>query len=255
MTMPLASTAGPSAYWYLTRSTGTVALVLLTISVALGVLDVERFSTPRLPRFAVDGAHRSVSLLSVVFLVIHILTASLDSFAPIPLVDAIIPFVGTYRPFWLGLGAASSDLLLAVAITSVVRQRLGYRSWRAIHWLAYACWPIAVLHGLGTGSDIKFGWMLAVNAACVAVVVAAVCARSVSGWPSRPRLRAAALGGAALFTGGLLVWLPGGPLGAHWAKRSGTPASLLGTPAKSARTQLRAAAEHTAEAAVVRSSG
>ena len=150
----------------LTRSTGAVALLLLTFAIALGVVDVRRWSTPRWPRFVVDSLHRSVSLLAMVFLVLHILTSVLDSFAPISLLDAFIPFAGSYRPFWLGLGAVSFDLLLAVTITSLLRQRMGYASWRAIHWLTYASWPVALLHGFGTGSDVKDTWLLALSVLC-----------------------------------------------------------------------------------------
>jgi sulfoxide reductase heme-binding subunit YedZ len=226
MSLSLAA-AGPSIYWYLTRSTGAVALVLLTLSIAFGVLDVRRFSTPRWPRFVVDSLHRNLSLLAMVFLLLHILTSVLDSFAPISLVDALVPFGGSYRPFWLGLGAISFDLLLAVTITSLLRKRMGYASWRAIHWLTYASWPIALLHGLGTGSDVKSTWLLALSIACMAVVLGAVLARVIGGWPESLGLRSAAQGGAAIFSLFLLLWLPGGPLGTEWARRSGTPSSLL----------------------------
>src|ERR1039458_5726960 len=178
MSLSLAA-AGPSIYWYLTRSTGAVALLLLTLAIALGVLDVRRFSTPRWPRFVVDSLHRNVSLLAMVFLVLHIITSVLDSFAPISLLDAFVPFVGSYRPFWLGLGAVAFDLLLAVTITSLLRQRMGYAGWRAIHWFTYPRWPIALLHGLGTGSDVKSTWLLALSVACLAVVLAAVLSRAL----------------------------------------------------------------------------
>src|SRR5438270_3521966 len=172
MSLTLAA-SGPSLYWYLTRSTGAVALLLLTVAIALGVVDVERFSTPRWPRFVLDSLHRNVSLLAMVFLALHILTSVLDSFAPISLVDAFIPFAGAYRPFWLGLGAVSCDLLIAVTVTSLLRRRLGFAGWRAIHWLTYASWPIALVHGFGTGSDVKGGaWLLALSVGCVAIVVA-----------------------------------------------------------------------------------
>jgi sulfoxide reductase heme-binding subunit YedZ len=162
----------------------------------------------------------------MVFLILHILTSALDSFASIPLIDAFVPFMGSYRPFWLGLGAVAFDLLLAVTITSLLRQRIGYTSWRAIHWLTYASWPIALLHGLGTGSDVKSTWLLVLSFACVAIVAAAVLTRMLTG-PERARLRGVALGGAALFAVFLLLWLPSGPLGSEWARRSGTPTSLL----------------------------
>lgn len=230
MSTPLAA-AGPSVDWYLTRSSGAVALLLLTLALALGVADVQRWSSPRWPRFVVDTLHRNASLLALAFLALHVLTAVLDSFAPISLLAAFIPFVSSYRPFWLGLGAVALDLMLAVIITSLLRQRIGQRTWRITHWFVYACWPIAMLHSLGTGSDVKSKWLLALSIGCLAVVVAAVVARTLGGWAGASvRIRSVALGGTAAFALGLLLWLPGGPLGSEWARRSGTPSSLLGHP-------------------------
>jgi methionine sulfoxide reductase heme-binding subunit len=229
-----AATAGPSISWYLTRSTGTVSLLLLTGAVALGVVDWRRLSTPRWPRFVIDSLHRNVALLAVCFLALHILTAVLDSFAPIGLIDAIIPFAGSYRPFWLGLGAASFDLLVAVTITSLLRQRIGYGTWRAVHWLSYASWPVAMLHALGTGSDTKSAWMLALDVACLAAVLAAVIVRVLATSSEHRDRGRLTLAGAGAFTLFLLVWLPSGPLGSEWARRSGTPSSLLSHPHASA---------------------
>jgi methionine sulfoxide reductase heme-binding subunit len=232
-----ATSVGPSIDWYLTRSTGAVALLLLTLAVALGVIDVQRLSTPRWPRFVVDSLHRSVSLLAVAFLALHILTSVLDSFAPISLVAAFVPFASPYRPFWLGLGAISFDLILAVTITSLLRRRLGHQAWRATHWLAYASWPLALLHGLGTGSDVKSKWLLALSLGCLAVVIGAVLSRILVGWPAQPRRRSVMLGATAAFALFLLLWLPGGPLGHEWARRSGTPTSLLAGNLKSASSR------------------
>jgi len=178
------ASVGPSAYWYLARGTGAVALVLLTASVVFGILGSVRFvSAPRWPRFAIDSVHRDVSLLVIVVLVVHVVTSVLDSFAPIRLIDAVLPFGSAYRPLWMGLGALSFDLLLALVITSLMRRRLGYRSWRAVHWLAYASWPIAVIHGIGIGTDGGAWWMLALTAACVAAVVLAASVRVGALWP------------------------------------------------------------------------
>jgi sulfoxide reductase heme-binding subunit YedZ len=169
--------------WYITRGSGAVALLLLTLSLVLGVLDVRRLQSPRWPRFVIDTLHRNAALLALVFLALHILTTVLDRFVSIPLIDAFVPFIGSYRPFWLGLGAVACDLMLAVILTSLLRQRLGYNSWRAAHWLVYACWPIAVLHGFGTGSDASKAWLLVINIACIAAVLAAVVVRLL---PARP---------------------------------------------------------------------
>ncbi|MGA9859816.1 MAG: ferric reductase-like transmembrane domain-containing protein [Solirubrobacteraceae bacterium] len=223
-----AATVGPSLYWYVTRASGAVSLVLLTASVVIGIAAMARLRGPGVPRFMVDGIHRTVSLLAVAFLVVHIITAVLDTFAPIGLLDAVIPFNGTYRPLWLGLGAVSFDLLLAVTITSLVRVRLGYRVWRGVHWLAYGAWPVAVLHGFGTGSDTRQGWMLAIDIICIGVVLSALAIRAMIGWPENAPLRVVALGVAGVFALGLIVWLPGGPMAKGWARRAGTPPTLLG---------------------------
>jgi methionine sulfoxide reductase heme-binding subunit len=243
--------AGPSAYWYLARGTGAASLVLLSASVVLGVLGSVRFAAaPRWPRFAIDTLHRDVSMLVLVLLAAHIITSVLDSFAPIRLLDAVIPFTSTYRPLWLGLGALSFDLLIALVVTSLVRRRLGYRAWRAIHWLAYASWPVAVFHGLGTGSDTKVWWMLALTATCVASVLIAVWVRIGSAEAERPGIRAGALAAAIATPIALAVFTLAGPLQKGWARRAGTPATLLGSsftrvstnaqPTTSARSQAPA---------------
>ncbi|HWE09536.1 MAG TPA: hypothetical protein VG325_09280 [Solirubrobacteraceae bacterium] len=220
-------TVGPSIYWYLTRASGAVALILLTASVVVGIAAIGRLRAPGVPRFMVDGLHRSASLLSLVFLVIHILTSVLDNFAPISLADAVVPFVGAYRPLWLGLGAVAFDLLLALTITSLLRRHLGHTTWRGVHWLAYVCWPVAVVHGFGTGTDVQQTWMMLINVACIVAVLFGVAARVAVGWPANARLRLGMLGVAGAFALGLVIWLPGGPLGKGWARRAGTPSSLL----------------------------
>jgi predicted ferric reductase len=230
------ATAGASAYWYLTRSTGAVALLLLTLTIVLGVIDVERWSTARWPRFVIDSLHRNAALLALVFLVLHILTSVLDSFASISIVDALVPFVGSYRPFWLGLGAVAFDLVIAVIVTSWLRARMGFASWRAVHWLTYASWPIALLHGLGTGSDASSNWLLALSILCMVAVLAAVLTRVLAGRRENLAIRGAALGGAGAFSLFIALWLPSGPLGSEWARRAGTPAALLAHSHASAKS-------------------
>ncbi len=245
MSLPLASTLSPSAYWYLARGTGAVALVLLTASVVLGILGNVRFAAPRWPRFAIDAVHRDVSLLVIVVLAIHIITSVLDGFAPIRLFDGLIPFVTPYRPLWMGLGTLSFDLLLAIAITSLVRRRLGYKAWRAIHWLAYASWPVAVLHGLGTGSDVKQWWMLALTAACIMAVLVAVWTRIAHVPGEHAGLRAPATALAVVTPIGLAIFTLAGPLQPGWARRAGTPSSLLGHRVTAAAPAPRSASPPT----------
>jgi DMSO/TMAO reductase YedYZ heme-binding membrane subunit len=217
---------GPSSLWYATRGTGAVALLLLTASVVLGIGETRAWRPPFGQRFAVASLHRTLSLLAMALLTVHIVTTVLDPFPAIGLLAAVVPFATPYRPLWMGLGAIASDLLIALVVTSLVRRRLGYRAWRGVHWFAYACWPVAVLHGLGTGSDTRATWSLGLTLACVAAVVAAVAGRVGGGGTSRST-RGWAAAAVVASVGGLAIWLPQGPLARGWARRAGTPASVL----------------------------
>lgn len=209
--------------WYATRATGLVALVLLTASMAFGLLSSVRFQRPEWPRLVTLGLHRNVSLLALGFTVAHVLTTVLDSFVSIPLQDAFVPFISSYRPLWLGLGAISFDLMLALIITSLLRSRMSLRSWRLVHWGSYLCWPVAVLHGLGTGTDTPVRWVLVLTACCVLIVAGLTLWRLAISWSGRPVASAA---GAALIVLTLIIggaWLRAGPLSPNWSARSGTP--------------------------------
>src|SRR6266545_2901033 len=129
--------------WLVARGAGMVSLVLFTAVVCLGVLTVVRWQSPSWPRFLSVGLHRNLALLSVVFLVLHIVTAIVDPYSSLGLVAATIPFASSYRPLWVGFGVIAVDLLLALVVSSLLRARLGQRAWRAIHWLAYAAWRSA----------------------------------------------------------------------------------------------------------------
>jgi methionine sulfoxide reductase heme-binding subunit len=179
--------------WFVSRGTGLVSLVLLTLTLLGGILVRGGVAPARGPRFLMWGLHRNVALLSLVFLGVHIVTVVADSYVPIDLVDAFVPFVSAYRPLWLGLGTVALDLLLAIVVTSLLRARIGHRAWRAVHWAAYAVWPTAVLHGFGTGSDVGHLWFLSVTLTCLAVVAAALVWRlSLAGRPAAAPVQAPA---------------------------------------------------------------
>jgi hypothetical protein len=235
---------GPSPLWYLSRGTGAITLVLLSASVILGIAGTLRWRLgARTPRFVVDGLHRNVSLLVMVLLAAHVATALLDPFAHLRLLDAVVPLASRYRPLWLGFGALAFDLLIALVVTSALRARLGLRAWRAVHWAAYLCWPVAVLHGLGTGTDARSVWLQVLTAACVAGVVAALAARLLRDWPARAALRLGALALVAASVAGTVAFALQGPLKPGWARRAGTPPTLLAAaPAPVATRTVGAAA-------------
>ena len=166
--------------WYATRGAGVVSIVLLTGVVLLGILSSMRWQTASWPRFVTTGFHRNLALATLVFLALHIVTAVVDPFTALGWQAALIPFSSPYRRLWLGLGVVAIYLLLAIVATSLLRPLFGHRAWRVIHWLTYLMWPIAVIHGIGTGTDPRFPWMLGIEAVCFGSVVAAVAWR-VSG--------------------------------------------------------------------------
>lgn len=162
------------ALWYLGRGTGIVTLLLLTVSVVLGIGTRSGRPAPWLPRFAVAALHRNTSLLATVFLVLHVVLLLFDPYAQLDVLDTVFPFLAGYAPFWVGLGTLTLDLMAALVITSLLRHRIGHRTWRAIHWTAYASWPIALTHALGSGTDAGTLWFLVLAGACSVAVAGAV---------------------------------------------------------------------------------
>ena len=220
----------PSAYWYLTRSTGAVALLLLTLDGrARRASTCAASAATRWPRFVIDGLHRNIALLALVFLVVHILTSRARQLRPdLARSTRSIPFVGSYRPFWLGLGAVAFDLLLAVIDHEPAAP--------APRLPQLARGALARLRPLAGGAAARprdrqrrqERWLLLLTHRLPARGLAAVLVRVAAAGRERSASRGAALGGTARFALFLALWLPGGPLGSEWARRSGTPSKLLG---------------------------
>ena len=160
--------------WYATRASGLMALVLLTLTMVLGMTTTTRARARNWPGFAQQELHRRISMIAVVFLGLHVLTSVLDTFVNISWVAIVVPFTSSYSRFWVGVGAISLDLMLAVFMTSLLRTKMRPGTWRAVHWLAYLCWPVALAHTFGMGTDAGEGWVMVLGVVCVAAVVAAL---------------------------------------------------------------------------------
>ena len=208
-------TANP--LWFATRATGTIALILLTASVVLGVAGAGRYSPRAVHRFELAALHRNVSVLTLVFLVVHIWTALADTFVSLGWVSAVVPFASPYRPLWVGLGTVAFDLLLAVSVTSAVRLRIGARWWKAVHWLAYAAWAIALFHLAGTGTDTRLVPQLLLLAGCVGAVVVTVWWRLYAAGPGQVTRRVWLAVAAGALPVILLAFLVSGPLVPGWS--------------------------------------
>jgi methionine sulfoxide reductase heme-binding subunit len=174
MSLPTANIISGSALWYTSRATGVVCLVLFTVVSVLGIMVNRQGRLPGLPRFAVTGLHRSLSLIVVAFLAVHIVTALADQYVTIQLIAVVVPFTSTYESLWIGLGAVALDLLAAVILTSLIRGRLPAFTWRVIHWSSYAAFPAMVIHSIGSAGDMQSGFFLALVLGCVLVTGLAV---------------------------------------------------------------------------------
>jgi DMSO/TMAO reductase YedYZ heme-binding membrane subunit len=181
VTLAVAGTKGPSVYWYLTRSTGIVALVVLTAVVVAGILTTLGWSAPWWPRFFSRAVHRNLSLFATVLVAVHVFTTVLDGFVPVGLLDGVVPFQSPYKTAWLALGTISFDLMLVLLVTSALRFRIGYQGWRALHWLAYLMWPLAFFHAAGMGTDARLGPVQLLGLLCLAAVVGAAIYRLAAG--------------------------------------------------------------------------
>lgn len=163
--------------WYTTRGAGAVSILLLSGVVVLGILTSARFEAPGWPRFLTAGLHRNLSLTAVVFLALHVVTAVTDPFAHLGWAAAVVPFTSWYRTVWVAMGTVAGELMAAVVASSLLRRQLGHRAWRTVHWLAYASWPVALIHGIGAGTDAGADWMVAVDFASGGAVLLALAGR------------------------------------------------------------------------------
>jgi sulfoxide reductase heme-binding subunit YedZ len=201
-----------TALWYATRASGLMALILLTLTMVLGITTTTRARARNWPGFAHQELHRRISILAVVFLGIHVLTSVLDTFVNISWAAIVIPFTSQYSSFWVGVGAVALDLMVAVFVTSLLRDRMRPGTWRAVHWLAYLSWPIALAHTFGMGTDSREIWVIVLGAVCVLSVALALV------W----RLRAVARQATARTAHAAVAGTPVKHLSLHGRTKAGT---------------------------------
>ena len=167
--------------WFLNRGSGILLMVLMTVTVALGVLAMGGRPGRAVPRFVTQAVHRNLALLSVVALVTHVVTAVMDEFVDIRWWHAVVPVGAGFEPLWVGLGTLAVDLILLVVVTSLLRTRLTHRGWRGVHYLAWLAWLLGMAHGLAVGTDIesRTPWAIAPTLACIVVVALAAGVRLI----------------------------------------------------------------------------
>jgi Ferric reductase like transmembrane component len=222
--------------WDTARAGGLISYALLTAAVSLGLVLRNRWQSSRWPRLVTNELHGYVSLLALVFIVIHVLAVAVDPFTHFGLAAVLVPFASHYRPIWMGLGLVALYLLLAVWVSSRLRTRIGHRLWRQIHVLAFAVYTAATLHGLGTGSDTRTLWAMALYATSVGLVGTLLAIRLLAPAGRDARRRPLAAGAALVAVLGTAAWAFGGPLAPGWSARAG------GTTRHAGRTRAHTAA-------------
>jgi DMSO/TMAO reductase YedYZ heme-binding membrane subunit len=224
--------------WDTARAGGFAAYVLLTAAVAAGLILKNRWQSTRFPRLVTNELHGYLSLLALVFITVHVCAVLVDPFTRFGLAEVFVPFASHYRPIWMGLGIVALYLLLAVWVSSRLRARIGFRAWRAVHFLAYGVYGAATVHGLGTGSDTRSYWALLLYGSSILIVGGLAGRRLLvpTSQGQRAQPVVAALGAAAVVIVGL--WTVVGPLAPHWGARAGgrpgsraaAAAQAVGTP-------------------------
>jgi methionine sulfoxide reductase heme-binding subunit len=189
-----AAVAGSQGLWYASRASGLTLLAAFTAVLVLGTAARTGMTASAAQtgtaataagaaqdrpgsRFVAAELHRALALFAVAFLILHVATALLDPYVTIGWAATLLPLASAYRPLAIGLGALAVDLGGAVLVTSLIRRRLGYRAWRAVHWLAYLAWPAAFAHSLTAGNDLRIWWVALLEWGCGAAAATAVLAR------------------------------------------------------------------------------
>lgn len=178
--------------WYIERAGGILAYALLSFSVILGLTLSSRAKLPGWPRFAVEDVHRFVGMLTGTFIVIHVGTLLIDGFLPFSLSQILVPGDSPYRPVSVAFGVIAAELLVALAVTNRYRSALSHNFWRRAHYLNFAVWLLALVHGIAAGTDRSTTWALALyigTASVVAGLTAGRFADTLTAWtnaqPSR----------------------------------------------------------------------
>jgi sulfoxide reductase heme-binding subunit YedZ len=140
-------------WWYVTRSAGIIAYLLLWFSMVWGLVVPTKLLNPVIgPTFTVDF-HEFISLLAIGFTLLHVFVLTIDRFLPYSLIQILVPFLSPYRPFWVGLGVIAFYITLLVTITFYLRSKIGMKKFRSIHILSLLGYLGVTLHGLYAGTD------------------------------------------------------------------------------------------------------
>jgi methionine sulfoxide reductase heme-binding subunit len=172
------NTIWQSVTWDVARAGGFTTYILLTLAVIVGLALSTHIQSPsRWPRLLNSELHNFLTLLSTIFLVVHVLAVWIDPFTHFGLNEILIPLASTYRPVWMALGIVGLYLGIAIGISTLLRPHIGYKLWRRLHVLTLGIFALATIHGIGTGSDTQTPWALGIYLVSIVLVGSLLCRR------------------------------------------------------------------------------
>ena len=172
------NTIWESVTWNVARVGGFTAYALLTLAVVVGLaLSTQLQSPSRWPRLINSELHNFLTLLSTIFLGVHVLAVWIDPFTNFGWNEIFIPLASHYRPDWMAFGIVGLYLGIAIGISTWLRPRIGYKWWRKLHVLTLGIFALATIHGIGTGSDTQTWWALGIYLVSIALVGSLLCRR------------------------------------------------------------------------------
>lgn len=164
--------------WFVSRALGAMALLLLSLVIVLGVLhntSVVKNAELGLPRFVLVALHRNLSLISVVFIALHVVTVIVTDYVHLRVIDVFVPGVALFNPVAAAFGTVATDLVIAIIVSSLLRSRLSRRVWFWVHWTSYLCWPVSVVHAvLNVSFRGTTWWTLAIPLLSMITIVVAL---------------------------------------------------------------------------------
>jgi predicted ferric reductase len=157
--------------WDVARAGGFTAYILLTLAVVVGLaLSTQIQSPSRWPRLLNSELHNFLTLLSTIFLVVHVLAVWIDPFTNFGWNEILIPLASHYRSAWMAFGIVALYLGIAIGISTWLRPHIGYKLWRSLHVLTLGIFALATIHGIGTGSDTQTPWALGIYLVSIVLV-------------------------------------------------------------------------------------
>ncbi|MBE7519838.1 MAG: ferric reductase-like transmembrane domain-containing protein [Thermoflexaceae bacterium] len=158
------------APWYISRSSGLVAYVLLTLSVVLGLLLSTRSPRPLVPRALAFDLHRFISILTLTMIGVHAGILLFDNYLGFGPAEILLPFASDSEPLLTAVGVVAAWSLVAITASFWLRRHIGPRAWRRLHYLSFASWLLSLVHGFAQGTDTAIPFVSAIYILSAAIV-------------------------------------------------------------------------------------